>query len=402
MGRKATIDDRGLRKRVKPGYPVTLVLGAGVSRSRGLPLWSELLREAWTTVFKSDPFAAEQELLARARHACEREGLPAEFVGRLDVQRHPLELQFGFEEIVTRLRWSTDQPDIRKQLGLRPLSKKRDTGAASNEQRAAQLFADLLRRILYRGQSRPTRRLPAPSDTLSLVASAVRRSAMAPAQERLVAQVITFNVDDLLEREVNVGHQRRIPYALPISRASALRPPPVRRAIPIYHLHGFIPLQASIYPHVMEDSWIDDAQQPLESLVFTDEQYWRTVGNPTGYASRVFSSALSGCCVFIGLSMTDLNVIRLLAQDAIERSDDFRRLTSGWSDPVEVELNIIEELSRHYWITVGPGRDRADRDRPLGTGMLIGTLQRRGVDCIEIPSWESKEFHAWWKACFLR
>ena len=99
--------------------------------------------------------------------------------------------------------------------------------------------------------------------------------------------------------------------------------------------------------------------------------------------------------------MTDLNIIRWLAQDAIERSDDFRRLTFGWSDPTEVEYNVGEDLSRHYWITVAPSRKGDRRDELIGPDVRRSTLGRRGVMCIDIPSWESTEFHTWWQARFL-
>jgi hypothetical protein len=397
----AMIEDYGLRERLKHGNPVTLVLGAGVSFARGLPLWPELLRRAWEAAFGEDPYALDVELLERAQSVCRREGLPTEFLDRLDVRRHPFELQFAFEEIFSHLRWSASDERTRKRLGLRPRARRRDAHPASNEQRASELFADLLRKVLYRGLPRRSRMGTKPSDTLSLIAQAVRRSAMSEGHQRLIVQVITFNVDDLLEREVNAGCRRYIPYAVPICRASALRPLPVRRAIAIYHLHGFIPMDSSQYPYLMEDGAIEDVQPPAESLVFTDEQYWRAVGNPSGFASRVFSSALSGHCLFIGLSMTDLNIIRWLAQDAIERSDDFRRLTSGWSDPTEVEYNMFEELSRHYWITEKTPGDRHALQEPIGARVLRNTLDRRGVVCIDIPSWESREFQDWWKARFL-
>jgi hypothetical protein len=103
-----------------------------------------------------------------------------------------------------------------------------------------------------------------------------------------------------------------------------------------------------------------------------------------------------------GLSMTDLNIIRWLAQDAIERSDDFRRLAAGWKDAGEVEQRLGEELSRHYWITTEPPDARTTSDERFGAPVVRNTLSRRGVHCIDIPSWESIQFRAWWKACFLR
>src|SRR4029434_1836816 len=99
----------------------------------------------------------------------------------------------------------------------------------------------------------------------------------------------------------------------------------------VYHLHGFVPRTPNSYTVDKAGGSIADADPSAESLVFTDEQYWRLVGNPTGFASRIFCNALSDCCVFIGLSMTDMNILRLLAQDAIARSDDCRRARSDMS-----------------------------------------------------------------------
>ena len=67
---------------------------------------------------------------------------------------------------------------------------------------------------------------------------------------------------------------------------------------------------------------------------------------------------------------------------------------------MEVEFNVFEELSRHYWITLGtPGV--YNPDEPISEHVLRGALDRRGVKCIDIPSWKSKEFQDWWKALFL-
>jgi hypothetical protein len=239
-----------------------------------------------------------------------------------------------------------------------------------------------------------------------LIAAAVRKSALAEPTQRLIDQVITFNVDDLLEREVNAISRRRTRLAQPVYRASAVRPLPVRGSVAIYHLHGFVPLRPEDYPYRMEDGYFNDARPPAESLVFTDEQYWRTVGRPAGFASRIFTNALSGHCMFIGLSMTDLNIIRWLSTDAIERSDDFRAATAGWSEPTEAEQNLLEELLRHYWVTVGrpidaPVSGEYPREESFSVRVLRNTLARRGVEEIAIPSWDSPVFRAWWTARFL-
>jgi hypothetical protein len=400
------IDDPGLRGLLRAGGRVTLVLGAGVSYSRGVPLWSDLLQETWKLVDAKNPYDADARLLARARQICEREGLPKVFVERLDIRRHPLETQFAFEQIYEWLRWWQDHAALRRKLGLPRQPRSWHSRAGSNEREIAALFVDLLRKVLYRSVTRRRTRGRIAPDTLSLVAEAVRRSATSPEHKRRVAQVITFNVDDLLEREVN-GSRRRRYLAHPICRASDFRPL-TGRAIAVYHVHGFVPREANSYTVVKADGSLSDADPAPESLVFTDEQYWRVVGNPTGFASRIFCNALSDCCVFLGLSMTDINIIRWLAQDAIERSDDLRRVHPDW-DLTEMAYDLSEDLSRHYWITEGPSRARArtvDGARAENDAMradVVGNaLGRRGVTRITIPSWDSKAFRDWWNECFLK
>jgi hypothetical protein len=395
------MDDEGLAQQLKRGQQVTLVLGAGVSRSRGLPLWSDLLREAWKTVNGKDPYAEDTRLLERCKTACRASAVPTDFIERLDLHRHPLELQLAFERIFDELRWSNIE-ELQKRLRLRP-KLVRATAGLSAERRAEHLFSDLLRRILYRGQPRGKPRWNGRrADTLSLVAAAIRCDAERPGTGRKIARVITFNVDDLLERVVNSGTSVWKPRVFPVRWSSDTNNPPRNGAIAIYHLHGFVPLNPESYPFYSRDEGIMEVPLPLESLVFTDEQYWRAVGNPGDFASRVFAHALGGTCVFIGVSMTDINLLRWLALHSIEVKRDLQYMTASWKDSFDIVYAQFTELSGHYWITVGSSDPTRGATSDFGAEMLRRVLSDdRGVRCVDIPSWESEEFHAWWKSCFL-
>jgi hypothetical protein len=108
-------------------------------------------------------------------------------------------------------------------------------------------------------------------------------------------------------------------------------------------------------------------------------------------------------CVFIGLSMTDPNLLRWLGlrynEIARDTREQARRIEqagassplSGAFDPDEVEARIGSRLAGHFWI-------RARDDDP--TGLLSEFLARRGVEAVEIPSWGDGSFEALFRECF--
>ena len=102
------MDDKGLAQQLKRGQQVTLVWGAGVSRSPGLPLRSDLLRGAWKIVNGNDPYAVDTRLLECCQAACRVGGVPTDFIERLDIRRHPLGLQ------AAGLRSAATKNDARK------------------------------------------------------------------------------------------------------------------------------------------------------------------------------------------------------------------------------------------------------------------------------------------------
>ena len=69
-------------------------------------------------------------------------------------------------------------------------------------------------------------------------------------------------------------------------------------------MHGYLPQRASA-------PWHEPAP---DALVFTDAQYWASSASPHSYANRVMATALHDShCVFVGTSMSDVNVLRWLA-----------------------------------------------------------------------------------------
>jgi len=100
--------------------------------------------------------------------------------------------------------------------------------------------------------------------------------------------------------------------------------------------------------------------------------------------------------------MTDLNIIRWLAQYAAEAKHEFRLMAAEWKDADEVEFDGREELSRHFWITDQKADEPSEEiTSDFGVYVLRQLLGLRGVQVIEIPSWTSKAFHEWWRAGFL-
>ncbi len=315
---------------------VTLVVGAGVTLARGVPSWRELVRRV-----------------------CSRVGIDPATVPWLDGDERdppsPLHLQILLEEVEHVLR-------ARARREANPVFAAR------------QAFADVLAGELY-GALRPRC-----SGSLATIAAVLRADQRRP--RPLVTRVITFNADDLLEAEANRGHDPRgDPVVWPVARAHHH---PRRRAgahgrppIPVYHVHGFLPR--------------DRRRTGADYLVFTDAQYWASMANPLGLANRVFANALHDShCVFVGLSMTDLNVSRWLGLHAHDveqaRLSDFDWSGAAGADLV---LSIRRSLRRHYWVRT----DAPDLE------LLERHLLRRGVVSAPVRDWD-RDFDRRMRAAF--
>jgi hypothetical protein len=321
---------------------ITLVLGAGVSLSRGLRSWRSLTQVMWKRILG-------------------KQGMPAWLADGAPAP-HPLACQIVFEELEHALRAEA--------LAKSP----KDDPIAAAERR----FAEVLKQELYRGFQPDGE----PGDTLAVLGDLIRRE-QASAAPRIL-RVITFNADDLLEMEANRGFSYQAdPVVWSVPRASFHprrekgahgRPP-----IPVYHLHGYVPR-------------LGNRRAAPDTLVFTDSEYWRSVANPASFANRTLANALQDShCVFAGLSMEDVNLMRWLGLRQVEVENDYlSRQESSELEQAKSLDKLRDALSRHFWITT----PEADPSR-----LIASHLERRGVGTIVIETW-GRPFQDLIESCF--
>lgn len=203
-------------------------------------------------------------------------------------------------------------------------------------------------------------------------------------QGRRIDAVITLNADDFLEQAAITLVKRKskkgyLGHAFEVIGMSTHRDLGLqtKRRIPIYHIHGFIPQRPILF--------VDFGYM----LVFTDHQYWSTSASALTFANRIVSWALSeSCCLFVGLSMTDINLLRWLALRGLEFERDVTEaVESGHGNA----RGILNRFSRHFWI------------RPASSdpsGFLTRFMRLRGIKSVEIDEWKSKSFQTLIQKCF--
>jgi hypothetical protein len=114
-----------------------------------------------------------------------------------------------------------------------------------------------------------------------------------PQRERKsLSSIVTFNFDDLIEHNLS---RNRIRYKSIYSEGQRC----LSSELPVYHVHGYLP----------RGSQIDDRQE----LVFSSDAYHTQFIDPFSWSNLTQLNHLNqNTCLFVGLSMTDPNLRRLL------------------------------------------------------------------------------------------
>jgi len=242
---------------------LVLFLGAGVSFEWGIPGWKNLVVEL---LFEQTAEASRlSAVLPHYRRAL------AEWVTDY----------FDYDPVVLARVIKTDV-------------RRRHARKGAPDEEADRVFRERVRERLYAAYHQIRQRPQArPVTTLGAVADLVKRAA----GRGHVQAVVTFNFDDLLERALQ---QRRVRHHVIHDGARA-----TGAGIPVIHPHGFLPL----------------TKPPSADIVFTEDDYHRLTDSVFHWApTRIVHLLRSATALFVGLSMSDPNLRRLL--DASHRAGD--------------------------------------------------------------------------------
>jgi hypothetical protein len=251
-------DLRGLRDAWR-NKDLVLFLGAGVSIPYGLPAWKSLILE----------------LLFEQAQGTRRLG-PMWPHYRRAVASWMTDY-FGYDPLVLGRM-------VERTLGSNSRSDVAPPLSATNEN----LFLSRLRSHLYANH-----RVPPGRTTLNAIGDLIAGSTA----NRGVASVVTFNFDDLLERELE-GRPVEVQSVVDATRVNG-------NGIPIVHAHGFVPRTGPI---------------SRKDVVFTEPDYHQLTESVFHWSlSFIVERLRKNTALFIGLSMSDPNLRRLL--DASRNSD---------------------------------------------------------------------------------
>jgi len=240
----------------------SLFLGAGVSSSSGMPNWNKLLNSLFVSY------------------------LTKEFNNDGKINDNDI------NDIVDRLNEVDNQSALMAARYLRKGLSKQGNDSA---------FINTITKSLYdlRDKNR---------EVESHLFKSITNLCMPRQNGARIKTVITYNFDDLLEKNLNNKSIKH--HSIYTDNET-----PSVDELPIYHVHGFLPEDRELY-------------QSLErtTLVFSEEGYHHIYSDPYHWSNLIqLYNLKENNCLMIGLSMTDPNLRRLLDLSAknIEQNRHF-------------------------------------------------------------------------------
>lgn len=229
----------------------SFLLGAGVSSSAGLPNWDTLLNSLFVSMLTDENLSEK---------STDNEQVAS---------------------IVKRLR----QPDGPSALMLARYIRKGLSASSKKEQ------SDFIQAVTKQLYSLRNKKYSLSSPLIREIASLCTPSRTGAR----VRSVITYNFDDLLERELE---KRNLAIRSIFEEVELAAP----EELPIYHVHGFLPEDRSSYSNL-----------DRSTLVFSEEGYHQIYSEAYHWSNLIqLTSLKETTCLMVGLSLTDPNLRRLL------------------------------------------------------------------------------------------
>ncbi len=229
----------------------SMFLGAGVSSSAGLPDWDTLLNSLFVSMLT--------------------EGGGAE--KKIDNEQ--------VSSIVKRLR----QVDGPSTLMLARYLRRGLSAGSGSEQ------SEFIRSVTEQLYGLRNQRFSLSSPLIKAIASLCTPSRTGAK----IKSVLTYNFDDLLERELE---NRQLAFRSIFEEIDLAGP----EELPVYHVHGFLPEHRDKYPNIEK-----------ATLVFSEEGYHQIYGDTYHWSNLIqLNSLKENACLMVGLSLTDPNLRRLL------------------------------------------------------------------------------------------
>jgi SIR2-like domain len=179
--------------------------------------------------------------------------------------------------------------------------------------------------------------------------------------------VINFNLDALLREYVEVKYKRALVRS--VERASKSSDP---ARINLYYMHGFLRFDAKAR---------DPEKEAFDKLVLTEQEYFDFFNKPTSifnytclYVLREYS------CLFIGLSMQDENIRRLLYYSTQERRIAYEEEKRARRQAPSAE-EIKRKLLRHFAII-------QTYESPELTSLVEGSLAELGTSVLWVSDYD--------------
>ena len=118
-----------------------------------------------------------------------------------------------------------------------------------------------------------------------------------------IGGILTTNYDNLVESAFHTKYRRNL--LKPVGRPTTNEfDASERRTIPVYHMHGYIGYR---------NPNNDQSKKQYPEIVITEDDYFETFYDPMGFGNYIALSFLRRFpCLFIGASMEDKNIRRIL------------------------------------------------------------------------------------------